>query len=43
MSGWINTDKNGKKYLGLEVKRPQSKRKVDTPPQPPKEDEDLPF
>lgn len=43
VSGWINTDKNGNKYLGLEVQRPYNKGKVNTPPQPPADDEDMPF
>ena len=45
VSGWINTDKNGDKYLGLEAQEPYNKKgRVSTPPQPPaEEDEDMPF
>lgn len=42
VSGWINTDKNGDKYLGLEIQEPYKKSQVNTPPQPP-QDEDMPF
>lgn len=44
VSGWINTDKNGQKYMGLEAQEPYKKKgAVNTPPQPPENDEDIPF
>lgn len=43
ISAWRNVDKNGEKYLSLEISEPYEKKVKPDPKPEPEDDEDMPF